>query len=119
MNCNSCTSIELYCCSESICIGTAPDSNGSYYVRIEDVSNGRITILPVTIDSNLMYIDVSDIKFPDNHSFELILTTTNDVDSAIAWEINSISVECLNVKFKRAFDADGNLFIINDQVIVL
>jgi hypothetical protein len=120
MICSNCTPIELICCSETIVVGDAPNTLESYYIHIEDVSNGRKLILPVVISGGgVMSIDVSEFNFAETHSYEMYLTTVDDVSTIVPFEINGTEVDCLQVRFKKYFDNNNEVLFVTSQDIVL
>ena len=122
MGCTNCTNVELNCCSDFIIIGTAPDPLESYYAIIEDVSNGRKIILPVVVIGligNLMQIDVTDIQFASNHSYEMYLVIQDDVSNNVTWSINGTDVDCLQVRFNKHHTSFDVLYTIETQTITL
>ena len=119
MSCNSCTKVKLICCSNNIIIGTIPDETDTYYVIIEDVSNGRKLILPVLMIGQTMTIDVSDISFAENHSYELYLVSTSDITINLSWQINETNVDCLSIRFEKVFNENGEVLYMDNQFITL
>lgn len=119
MSCSTCNPVEIVCCSNELIIGDSIDINESYFLKIEDVSNGRIILLPITHSAGKMIVDISDFTFADTHSFEFYVVNVNDVETELSWVINGIDVTCLQVRFKRMFDINGDVIIITQQEIVL
>jgi hypothetical protein len=100
-------------------IGTPPDPLADYLLRIEDVTNGRILILPVSNDGLTMSVDVSDFTFANNHSYEVVLVSTTSPSEPIAWQVDSTEVTCLQVEFYRMYDANREVYFLDTQTIVL
>lgn len=112
MICQNCTPVELYCCSDTLVIGDTPDDQINFLVKIEDVSNGKKWILPTSIVyTDKLSIDISEIQFAENHSYELHLLDPDMCNAS--WEINSTSVECLMVRFSKYFGGDNKLVEMN------
>lgn len=104
MSCENCTPVSLHICLEKIVIGTSPDSNVNYYLLIQDVTNGKKWILPTDIyDSTKLIVDVENILFAENHSYEFYLLKSDDF-CKVTWEINETEVDCLMVRFNKYFD---------------
>ena len=101
MNCTNCNSVELFCCGELVYFGTAPDPLESYWLTIEDITTGKLLIVPVQINAGLMLVDISEFDFATNHSYEFKLSEAMNPNTYISWEIDSVEVECLSVRFKK------------------
>ena len=117
--CNNCTAVNLNCCSEQIVIGTPPDPLADYLLKIEDNSNGRIILLPISNDGLTMTVDVSEFNFASNHSYEFYLVSAGDVVNHIDWMIGTESVNCLSVSFIKNYDSDGHIHTSLIQTISL
>jgi hypothetical protein len=119
MSCSTCNPVEIFCCSDELIIGDFPDPLKSYNLWIEDISNGRIIILPITNVGGQMAVDISGFTFAETHSFEFYVTDVTAPEIKIEWQINSIMVQCLQVRFKKAYDENGEVYSITSQVITL
>lgn len=119
MTCSICNSVEIVCCSNELIIGDSIDINETYFLKIEDISNGRIILLPITQAAGKMIVDISDFNFADTHSFEFYVVNVNDVETNLSWQINGVDVVCLQVRFKKMFDINGDVYSINQQTIQL
>lgn len=120
MICSNCNKVELICCSETIVIGDAPSLVQTFYLHIEDVSNGRKIILPVSVTGGgVMFVDVSEFQFAETHSYEMYITTTDDVSTIVPFEINGTEVSCLQVRFKKYFDSNNEVVFVTSQDVVI
>lgn len=119
MICQNCTNVLLYSCSNTITLGVPPDPLADYLLKIEDITNGRILVLPVSNDGLLMTVNVEDFQFASNHSYEFSLTLEGELAVPISWtlEDNTTEVDCLQVKFQKPIDAGDEIFYISNQIV--
>lgn len=119
MSCSTCNPVIINCCSDELVIGDYINNFNIYYLKIVDVSNNRITYLPIMNTGGLASVDISGMNFPNTHSFEFYVVDVNELQTPVSWDINGTSVNCLQVKFKQAFLQTDELFIEPTQVISL
>jgi len=121
MICEGCTPITLYCCSDKIILGAPPNPFGDYLLKITDITNGRILVLPVGNDGITMVVGVEDFQFASNHSYEFTLHTTDDLSTPISWtlEDKTTEVDCLAVRFQKPMTQDDEVYYIINQVVAV
>ena len=121
MSCSSCNKTNpILTCTEILTVGTGALST-AYYLFIRNNSTGRTYRYATTSDgAGLITQDISTQQWSEGLDYEVWITlaTATNEDARENFTVDGTSIQCLAVRFKRAYDS-ANALISDDQTLAL
>lgn len=118
MICNDCTASTLNVCCTTLIVGTTPNPANTYLLRVYDITNSRLTLLPTTNVGGMLHVDMEGIRFACNHAYEVTLVAATDIDTAVAFACGMATIECVQATFVTYYNGDGSVLIDTTQYLV-